>query len=62
MGKCLPWWAYENDSSIKTPRKNIETPICSSFEQIDKRISYEQFFSNMKKLNHEQKFIVDDIL
>jgi hypothetical protein len=50
---------YENDSCIKTPPKKIKTPICSSCQQIDERISYEQFSSNMKKLNHEQRIIVD---
>jgi hypothetical protein len=31
----------------------------SSFEQIDEDISYKYIFSNLRKLNHEQKIIVN---
>ncbi len=53
--------AYENESCIKPPQKKIKTPNFFSSQQIDEHISYEQFFSKMKKLNHEQRIIIDDI-
>jgi hypothetical protein len=41
---------------------NFFLSIQDMFQQLDERIPYEQFASQMRQLNDEQHLIVDDIL
>jgi hypothetical protein len=56
MGNPISW---QHNHLCKWPAQKHWTLICSLFEQIDEHISYEQFSSNMRKLNHEQWIIID---
>ncbi len=53
--------AYENHVNKYKYLKN-ETNVFSLFKQTNECILYEQFSLQMRKLHHEQKIIVDDIL
>jgi len=39
-----------------------ETLIHDLFQQMDEHIPYEEFSTNMKKCNDEQRFIINDII
>jgi hypothetical protein len=52
---------YEYSSTLKK-KKEKKTPIHDLSEQMDKCIPYEKFSTNMKKLNDEQRLIVNDTI
>ncbi len=53
---------YEYSSTLKTKPKTKKNTNSWCSPQMDERISYEEFSTNMKKLNDEQRFCVDDIV
>jgi hypothetical protein len=52
---------YEYSSTLKK-KKEKKTPIHDLSEQMDECIPYEEFSTNMKKLNDEQRLIVNDTI
>jgi len=53
---------YEHSSPLKTKPNKNKTLIHDVSPQMDEHISYDFFSKNIKKLNDEQRFLVDDII
>jgi len=53
---------YEHSSPLKTKPKKNKTLLHDVSPQMDEYISYEFFSTNMKKLNDEQRFFLDDTI